>query len=170
MLLVSTNIFSQKVIGEVERKKLEEKAINKMRKTFNISQNKQLWATTIFEIIDNTQIFAEKPTFDINNKIENYLQNSKVIHYEIFVYDSELKNVYVVNRIFLGNGKFLKKLYLGNKEDYIISKLMFEKKYDFAYKVSDINLNYNVVFLGLKNGLIDLIYLQNENSNSWSNS
>lgn len=79
-----------------------------MRKLFDIPKEEQLFATVLFEVLDSTQTYSVSPTFEKNNKRCNCLERLKIIHYEIFVYDSELKSVFVVKRVFLGKGRYKK--------------------------------------------------------------
>lgn len=148
MFLVSfTNALSQELPSEIGRKKLEGKAINKIRKIFNISKDTQLFATVVFELIDSTQIYAKSPVFDLSRKINNYLEKSKIIHYEIYVYDSKLKNVYIVNRILLGEGIYKRDYYIAKKDDFIIAEFFLLNKYDYVLNLMDVPSQTNNIVL-----------------------
>lgn len=164
MLLTSIiNILPQEVIPEIEIKQLEKKGISKIRKLFDIPKEKQLFATVFFEVMDSTQTYAVSPIFEINNKISNYLERSKIIHYEIFVYDSELKSVFVVNRVFLGKGRYKKKYYVGKKDDFIISTFLLKNNYDYVLNLIDAPSQGNkLVLLCCKNKKMDLAFLIDE--------
>lgn len=165
----SMSIFSQTFFSNNEIKRIERKAINTIRNSFNISNKTQLFATIVIEVIDSTQTFVTSPTFDINTKIGIYLKNLKIFHYEIFVYDETVKNVYIVNRIFLGENKFKKKYYLGNKDDFILSKFLLSNGYDYILNLGDVfTLVNNPTFLCFKEGKMDLAYLKNEDIKSIS--
>lgn len=165
----SMSMFSQIFFSNIEIKKLEEKAVNIIRNSFNISSQTQLFATTILEVIDSNGTCAVSPTFDIETKIETYLKNMKVFHYEVFVYDKELKNIYVVNRLFLGKGKFKKDYYLGTKDDFELSKLLLPGKYDYVLKLMDVYSSINnPVFLCFKEDKIKLAYLKDGIIHSFS--
>lgn len=169
VLVSISNAFPQKMPSKNEIQKLEEIAINKMRKTFDIPRKTQLNATVVFDVIDSTQIFEESPTFDLKRKIENYLMNFKTICYEVFIYDNKLNNVYVFNRMFLGKGKFKKEYYLGKKDDFILSAFFLQNKYDYIFRLTDASpLVNNLILLCFKIGITDLVYLKNDSIKSVS--
>lgn len=163
MLVSISNVFPQKMPSEIEINKIEGRAINKIRKIFDIPRKIQLNAAIVFDVIDSTQTFEESPTFNVNRKVEDYLKNSKIIRYEVFIYDNKLQNVYVVNRMFLGKGKFKKEYYLGKKDDFILSAFFLQNKYDYILNLTDASpLVNNLVLLCFKIGITDLAYLKND--------
>ena len=164
MLLPSfINVIPQKIIPKIEIKQLEKQAICKMRKLFDIPKEEQLFATVLFEVLDSTQTYSVSPTFEKNNKICNYLERLKIIHYEIFVYDSELKSVFVVNRVFLGKGRSKKRYYVGKEDDFIISTFLLKNNYDYVLNLIDAPSQGNkLVLLCCKNTKMDLAFLKDE--------
>lgn len=164
MLLPSfINVIPQKIIPKIEIKQLEKQAICKMRKLFDIPKEEQLFATVLFEVLDSTQTYSVSPTFEKNKKICNYLERLKIIHYEIFVYDSELKSVFVVNRVFLGKGRYKKRYYVGKEDDFIISTFLLKNNYDYVLNLIDAPSQGNkLVLLCCKNTKMDLAFLKDE--------
>ena len=52
--------------------------------------------------------------------------------------------------------------FLGKKEDYIVCQLLLEKRCDFVYNMNEVQFSDNRVMLCFKNGLIDLVYFDDD--------
>lgn len=165
LLGATIDVFSQRAILEADVPKLEKEAIAKIRRTFHIRRSTELFATVIF-LPYNTgrDTIMGIPYFDTGQRVETYLSGLKFYSkaYEIFVYDKNLKYVYVINRILQGRGKYKKEYYLGKKEDYIVCQLLLEKRCDFVYNMNEVQFSDNRVMLCFKNGLIDLVYFDDD--------
>jgi len=163
LLMSCTNILSQNITSELIRKETIDDAINRIRKTFKIKKSNQLCSVVVYDIIDTTQIFVDKPNFNIHSTIGDYLERSEIIHYEVYVGNLSFNNIYIVNRTFFGCGKFKKEYYLGKKEDIILAKLFFNNQYEYVLSMADIHIKNNQrLFLGVKKGKIDIVLLNNE--------
>lgn len=160
ILGIGVTIFSQRAILEMSIPKLEKEAIAKIRRAFKIPKRTKLFATVVFSPYNTGRDTMAIPYFDTNQRLEEYLNGLKFYPkaYEIFVYDKELKPVYIINRILWGGGKYKKEYYLGRKEDYIVCQLLLEKRYDFVYTINELYFDDNQFMLCFKNGLIDLVY------------
>ena len=165
LLGATVDVFSQRAILEADVPKLEKEAIAKIRRTFHIRRSTELFATVIFLPYNTGRDTIMGGTyFDTGQRVETYLSGLKFYSkaYEIFVYDKNLKYVYVINRILQGRGKYKKEYYLGKKEDYIVCQLLLEKRCDFVYNMNEVQFSDNRVMLCLKNGLIDLVYFDDD--------
>lgn len=171
ILGIGVTIFSQRAVLEMNVPKLEKEAISRMRKVFKVSKQTEFFATIVFGTT-NTDTMGTRyllTDFDISQKIGRYINMLKIepntYDYEIFVYDRDLKYLYVVNRLYYGVTRYPKKyhyLYLGRKTDYPLFKFLAARKYDFVYIVREIPFSEAEVLLCFKNGLIDLAYLKDE--------
>lgn len=106
-ILITTNTFSQRTVLEMNVPELEKKAICKMRKIFKIHKDTVLFATIVLRP-GNTDTVGTRysgENFDIGQTIEKYLNGlefySSSYGYEIFVYDTKIKNVFVTHRSFI---------------------------------------------------------------------
>ncbi len=167
---VSITIFSQRAVLESNIPKLEKEAISRMYKIFKVSKQTELFATIKFGTT-NTDTMGTRyllKNFDVSQKIGRYINMLKIepntYDYEIFVYDKDLKYLYVVNRRYCClKTRYPQKyhyLYLGRKRDYPLFKFLATHKYDFVYIVREIPFSESEVLLCFKNGLIDLAYLK----------
>ncbi len=167
---VSIAIFSQRAVLESNIPKLEKEAISRMYKIFKVSKQTELFATIKFGTT-NTDTMGTRyllKNFDVSQKIGRYINMLKIepntYDYEIFVYDKDLKYLYVVNRLYLCvNTRYPQKyhyLYLGRGADHPLFKFLATHKYDFVYIVREIPFSESEVLLCFKNGLIDLAYLK----------
>ena len=98
--------------------------------------------------------------FDFNRTLYDYLQKLKFHNtsYEVFVFDKQLTNVYVVHRIFLLHYKLGREYYLGDEEDRSLSSLLSTKKYDYVFNIHYNDLGFYKAILGFKDGLIEMSY------------
>ena len=101
---IVTNTFSQRIVMDMNIPKLEKDVISDIRiyeSYGQISDNTELLATTILEWVDTAKQNDKNALFDINQTIDNYLDKIQTLgcEYEIFVYDSSLKLIYINNRV-----------------------------------------------------------------------
>jgi len=94
--------FSQRVVLNMEVPKLEKGAIKRVRKVFKIPKKTELYATIVVFPNDTVRFNHYELPFDFNRTLYDYLQKLKFHNtaYEVFVFDKQLTNVYVVHRIF----------------------------------------------------------------------
>ena len=152
--------FSQRVVLDMEVPKLEKGAIKRVRKVFKIPKKTELYATIVVFPNDTVRFNHYELPFDFNRTLYDYLQKLKFHNtsYEVFVFDKQLTNVYVVNRIFLGRGKLEREHYLGNDEDRSLSSLLSTKKYDYVFNIHYNDLGFYKAILGFKDGLVEMSY------------
>ena len=162
---IFTNTFSQRIVMDMNIPKLEKDVISDIRiyeSYGQISDNTELLATTILEWGDTAKQNDRNALFDINQTISNYLDKIQTLgcEYEIFVYDSSLKLIYINNRVTWEVGSDKKEPDKIDRENYLIAQFLLKGNYDFVYAISEKIFNYGIVFLCFKNGLMDLAYLK----------
>ena len=126
---VSIATFSQRVVLDMEVPKLEKGAIKRVRKVFKIPKKTELYATIVVFPNDTVRFNHYELPFDFNRTLYDYLQKLKFHNtsYEVFVFDKQLTNVYVVHRIFLLHYKLGREYYLGDEEDRSLLSVINEK-------------------------------------------
>lgn len=162
---IVTNTFSQRIVMDMNIPKLEKDVISDIRIYENygqISDNTELLATTILEWVDTAKQNDKNALFDINQTIDNYLDKIQTLscEYEIFVYDSSLKLIYINNIVTWEVGSDKKEPDKIDRENYLIAQFLLKGNYDFVYSISEKKFNYAIILLCFKNGLRDLAYLK----------
>ena len=162
---IFTNTFSQRIVMDMNIPKLEKDVISDIRiyeSYGQISDNTELLATTILEWVDTAKQNDKNALFDINQTIGNYLDKIQTLgcEYEIFVYDSSLKLIYINNRVTWEVGSDKKEPDKIDRENYLIAQFLLKGNYDFVYSISEKKFNYAIILLCFKNGLRDLAYLK----------
>ena len=162
---IFTNTFSQRIVMDMNIPKLEKDVISDIRiyeSYGQISDNTELLATTILEWVDTAKQNGKNALFDINQTIDNYLDKIQTLgcEYEIFVYDSSLKLIYINNRVTWEVGSDKKEPDKIDRENYLIAQFLLKGNYDFVYAISEKKFNYAIILLCFKNGLRDLAYLK----------
>lgn len=151
---------AQKSILEINIPKIERRSIYKMRKLFKIPFRIELKSTIVFTPIDTVRFYHYEQPFELNRTLSEYLQKLKIntSAYEVFIYDRQLTNIYVDNRVFMCCNKREKVNYIGNFEDLSISSMLLEKNYDYVFNIFGNDLGFYTVMLGFKRGLVELAY------------
>lgn len=162
---IFTNTFSQRIVMDMNIPKLEKDVISDIRiyeSYGQISDNTELLATTILEWGDTAKQNDRNALFDINQTIGNYLDKIQTLgcEYEIFVYDSSLKLIYINNRVTWEVGSDKKEPDKIDRENYLIAQFLLKGNYDFVYSISEKKFNYAIILLCFRNGLRDLAYLK----------
>lgn len=162
---IVTNTFSQRIVMDMNIPKLEKDVISDIRiyeSYGQISDNTELLATTILEWVDTAKQNDKNALFDINQTIDNYLDKIQTLgcEYEIFVYDSSLKLIYINNRVTWAVSSDKKEPDKIDRENYLIAQFLLKGNYDFVYSISEKKFNYAIILLCFKNGLRDLAYLK----------